>query len=123
MKSLRDFCKITIAEEYFEFFGLEYDESLVNVKRFHIMRKFGEMVQKAQSVESDEAKLLEFYKFALISVYKSFEGGYSPSAADVWNMYEKTGGCLACSTASSCSTEVSGNCSSDAGFNPSEAEG
>ncbi len=103
MKTLEEFEALTDTEEYFDFFDLEYDERLVYVKRFHIMKKYGEMIEKAQEQEnmSDEKKL-DFYKFSLISVYKNFENGYSPSAADVWSMYDNPSACSSCSTSSSC---------------------
>lgn len=125
MKTLVEFEKISDAEEYFEFFDIEYDERLVYVKRFHMMKRFGEMVEKSKGTawESDE-KLLDYYKFALISVYKNFENGYSPSAADVWEMFDKPSACGTCSTSSSCNDveEVSHGvhaCTSqpDLGFN------
>jgi nitrogenase-stabilizing/protective protein len=95
MSRLEEFYKITDAEEYFEFFGIEYNEQLVNVKRFHIMRKFGEMIEKTKTMEiGGDEKLLDFYKFALITVYKNFESGYNPSAADIWRMYDNPVGCI-----------------------------
>jgi nitrogenase-stabilizing/protective protein len=103
MGTLAEFQKITDTEDFFEFFDLEYDERLVNAKRFHIMKKFGELVDKSKGHEmGSDAKLLEFYKFALITVYKNFENGYSPSAADVWEMFDKPSACGTCSTSSSC---------------------
>ena len=110
MGTLAEFEKITDADEFFEFFDINYDERLVQVKRFHIMKKFGEMVDKAKGHDmGSDAKLLEYYKFALITVYKNFENGYSPSAADVWSMFDKPSACGTCSTAGSCNdiTEVS----------------
>ncbi len=105
MDTLTEFQKITDAEEFFEFFDINYDERLVQVKRFHILKKFGEMVEKAIGHDmGSDAKLLEYYKFALITVYKNFENGYSPSAADVWEMFDKPSACGTCSTSSSCST-------------------
>lgn len=103
MGTLSEFQQITDTEDFFDFFDLAYDERLVQVKRFHMMKKFGEMVEKAKGHDmgSDE-KLLEYYKFALISVYKNFENGYSPSAADVWEMFDKPSGCGTCSTSTSC---------------------
>lgn len=105
MSRLKEFTAITDAEEYFEFFGLEYDESVVNVKRFHIMRKFGELIAKAneQNID-DEERVLEFYRFALIKVYKDFESGYNPSAAEIWGLFEKPTPCMTCSSMSGCST-------------------
>jgi len=104
MSRLEEFRTLTDTEEYFDFFDLDYDERLVYVKRFHILKKYGEMVERANEHDlgSDE-KLLEYYKFALITVYKNFENGYSPSAADVWSMFDNPSACGSCSTSSSCS--------------------
>jgi nitrogenase-stabilizing/protective protein len=103
MGTLAEFQKITDTEDFFDFFDLEYDERLVNAKRFHIMKKFGELVDKSKGHDmGSDDKLLEFYKFALITVYKNFENGYSPSAADVWEMFDKPSACGTCSTSSSC---------------------
>lgn len=103
MGTLNEFEKITDTEDFFDFFDIEYDERLVHVKRFHMMKKFGEMVEKAKGHDFwSDGKLLEYYKFALITVYKNFENGYSPSAADVWAMFDKPSACGTCSTAGSC---------------------
>ena len=103
MQRYEEFKKLTDAEEYFDFFDLEYNERLVYVKRFHILKKYGEMIAKGEEhMKDDKEKLLDFYKFALISVYKNFENGYAPSAADVWNMYDNPSACGSCSTSSSC---------------------
>ena len=103
MSTLQEFKNITDTEEFFEFFDLPYDERLIQVKRFHIMKKFGELVDRAKEhpFESDE-KLLAYYRFALLSVYKNFENGYNPSAADVWAMFDKPSACGTCSTSSTC---------------------
>lgn len=104
MGTLDEFQKITDTEDYFDFFDLQYDERLVNSKRFHIMKKFGELVEKAVGHDmGSETKLLEYYRFALLTVYKNFENGYSPSAADVWSMFDNPSACGTCSTSGSCS--------------------
>jgi nitrogenase-stabilizing/protective protein len=106
MKSVKDFEKITDANQYFEFFDIEYDERLLNAKRFHILKLFGNLIKNAPDID-DEQKVA-FYRFCLLRVYGDFVNGIHPSAADVFNMYEKTGGCLSCST-STC--ETTGACS------------
>jgi len=103
MNKLDEFKSLTDTEDYFDFFDLEYDERLVYVKRFHIMKKYGEMIEKAvgHDLGSDE-KLLDYYKFALITVYKNFENGYAPSAAEVWDTFDKPSACSTCSTSTEC---------------------
>lgn len=103
MGTLEEFELCTNIEEYFDFFDLAYDERLVYVKRFHILKKYGEMIHQAKKNGLEKVKLLNFYQFALISVYKNFENGYSPSAADVWEMYDKPSACSVCSTSTQCS--------------------
>lgn len=104
MNRLEEFKTLTDTEEFFDFFDLDYDDRLVYVKRFHIMKKYGEMVEKAEGNDfGSEEKLLDYYKFALITVYKNFENGYSPSAAEVWDTFDKPSACSTCSTSTECS--------------------
>jgi len=103
MSTLAEFEQLTDTEEFLDFFDVDYDERLVYVKRFHIMKKYGEMLQKAKEVEfENDEKKLAYYKFALLSVYKNFENGYSPSAAEIWSMFDNPSACSSCSTSSSC---------------------
>jgi len=103
MNRLEEFETLTDTEEYFDFFDLEYDERLIYVKRFHILKKYGEMIEKAETQDfSDDKKKLDYYKFALITVYKNFENGYAPSAADVWSMFDNPSACGSCSTSTEC---------------------
>ena len=122
MGALQEFQALTDTEDYFDFFDLDYDERLVYVKRFHIMKKYGEMIEKAKGHDlGSEEKLLDYYKFALITVYKNFENGYAPSAAEVWDTFGKPSACSTCSTSSSCNDieEVSNGvhaCTSQSGL-------
>jgi nitrogenase-stabilizing/protective protein len=104
-KSLEEFYELTDAEDYFDFFELEYDQSLVNVKRFHILKEYGSLITTGfENFKNQDTRLLDFLKFSLLKVYGDFKNGYAPSAADVWNMFKdgKLGGCMSC-------TPVQGN--------------
>lgn len=98
MKTVEEFYKLKYAEDYLNFFEIEFDQNLVNVKRFHILREYGKLIKKGFDNFQDE-RLLDFLKFSLLRVYGDFQNGYSPRAADVWDMFEdgKPKGCLACS--------------------------
>jgi nitrogenase-stabilizing/protective protein len=99
IKSLDEFHDLTDAEDYFEFFEIEYDSSLVNVKRFHILKEYGMLIKTGfENLINDENRLLDFLKFSLLKVYGDFKNGYAPSAADVWDMFKdgKLSGCLSC---------------------------
>jgi nitrogenase-stabilizing/protective protein len=98
-KSLDEFYELTDAEDYFDFFDLEYDAKLVNVKRFHILKEYGTLIKTGmQNLSDDEVRLLDFLKYSLLKVYGEFANGYAPSAADVWDMFKdgKLSGCMSC---------------------------
>ena len=111
MQTVNDFYKLRDTEDFFDFFGLEFDQKLINIKRFHMMKEYGSLIKKGLDSIADENKLLEFLKFSLLRVYGDYKTGHSPSAADVWNMYEtgKLDGCSSCDTTTSGSTQ-GGSC-------------
>ncbi|RXJ58083.1 nitrogenase-stabilizing/protective protein NifW [Candidatus Marinarcus aquaticus] len=96
---VEDFYELTDAEDYFNFFDIEFDQALVNVKRFHMMKEYGTLIRKGLANIEGEDKVMEFLKFSLLRVYGDYVNGHAPSAADVWNMYEtgKLNGCSSCS--------------------------
>lgn len=106
-KKVEEFYELTDAEDYFDFFDIDFDSSLINVKRFHILKEYGTLIKKGLSTITDELLLLNFLKFSLLRVYGDYKNGHAPSAADVWNMYEtgKLNGCSSCST-----YNTGGNC-------------
>jgi len=102
MKTLEDFYHLRNAEDYFEFFEMDYDKKLVNVKRFHIMKEYGNLIKKGMAgFAHDEPMLLDFLKFSLLRVYADYLSGHAPSAAEVWDMFKdgEPKGCLACVSA------------------------
>ncbi|MGB5918271.1 nitrogenase-stabilizing/protective protein NifW [Arcobacter sp.] len=98
-KSIDNFYKLRDTEDFFKFFDIDFDQKLINVKRFHMMKEYGTLIKKGLASISEESKLLEFLKFSLLRVYGDYKNGHAPSAADVWNMYEsgKLEGCSSCS--------------------------
>lgn len=98
MGTVEEFYKLRDTEDYFKFFNIEFDQALINVKRFHMMKEYGNLIKKGLDSINDENKLLEFLKFSLLRVYGDYKNGHSPSAAEVWNMYEtgKLEGCASC---------------------------
>ena len=112
MGTVEEFYKLRDTEDFFNFFGIEFDQKLINVKRFHMMKEYGSLIKKGLESISEEDKLLDFLKFSLLRVYGDYKNGHSPTAAEVWNMYEtgKLGGCSSCGTSSTSSTGGSCGC-------------
>ena len=67
--------RIVDTEDYFRFFGVEFDPKVVSVNRLHILRKFGELREEIEREwpreASPEAKR-EAYGKALERAYETF---------------------------------------------------
>ncbi len=73
--TLSEFQKLTDAEQYFEFFGLDYDPQVVNINRLHILKKFSQSLEEIDNkfVEAAEAEKLSFYREALETSYATLQ--------------------------------------------------
>ncbi len=73
-KSLEEFNKLVNAEDYFKFFGIEYDQKIVSVNRLHILQKFSEYIKGIDSDNSElkESEILSKYSEALQNAYQLF---------------------------------------------------
>lgn len=73
--TLAEFKTIVDAEQYFEFFGLEYDQTFVNVNRLHILKKFSQYIDEIDEKFPDlnESDRLSQYKTALELAYELFQ--------------------------------------------------
>lgn len=112
MKSISDFYKLTDTEDYFRFFDIDFDQKLINVKRFHMMKEYGTLIRTGIDSITEDSKLLDFLKFSLLRVYGDYKHGHAPSAADIWNMYAtgKLEGCSSCGTTAGTPTASGGSC-------------
>ena len=74
-KTLAEFKEIVNAEEYFQFFELEYDRRFVNVNRLHILKQFSLLIEEidASFPDLNEAKKLNKYREALAEAYRVFQ--------------------------------------------------
>jgi hypothetical protein len=116
MKTLDAFNKLSSIDDYLAFFQIKANERLVNSKRLHILKLFGESIEKlkAQNI-AEEERLLDIYRFALLTIVKRFEEGFSPNAAEIWNMLDRPSSCLVCASAVGCSSAPSDlDCDRDA---------
>ena len=59
------------AEEFMEFFELEFDQRVVHVNRLHILQRFHDYLMKTALPDNDEAKY-EAYRNALARAYQDF---------------------------------------------------
>jgi nitrogenase-stabilizing/protective protein len=73
-KTLAQFQTLTNAEEYLQFFEIEYDRNFVNINRLHILKQFSLLIQEVDRAFADvtEAEKLEKYGLALEEAYQVF---------------------------------------------------
>lgn len=73
MSILKDIYRLQTAEDFFNYFGVEYDENIVKPYRLHILKKFSLYMKEVMSdpdVKNDEEKLFITLKSYLILSYK-----------------------------------------------------
>jgi nitrogenase-stabilizing/protective protein len=63
---------LSSANEFLEFFGIPYDETVVNVNRLHILKRFYQYLHKADLAGLDEIGLFTRYRELLTQAYKDF---------------------------------------------------
>lgn len=73
-QSLAEFKKLINAEDYLQFFNIEYDEKFVNVNRLHILKQFSLLIDEVDRVFSDlgEEEKMAKYRLALEEAYQVF---------------------------------------------------
>jgi nitrogenase-stabilizing/protective protein len=73
-ETLAKFNQLTDAEQYFQFFNLPYDPTIVNVNRLHILQQFSNSIKTIQAdlEEANEEEILSRYRAALQQAYGVF---------------------------------------------------
>lgn len=64
--------ELSSAEDFLNFFGVEYDQSVVHVNRLHILQRFHDYIHHNPVPEGDEATQREHYKRFLAQAYHDF---------------------------------------------------
>ena len=73
-KTIEQFGTLTDAEDYLQFFDIEYDRDFVNVNRLHILKQFSLLINEVDAAFPDvsETEKLEKYQLALEEAYQVF---------------------------------------------------
>lgn len=67
-----DMDELQSAEDFLEYFSIEYDQKVVHVNRLHILQRFHDYIGQAESLPEDEDELRSFYKDMLKAAYDDF---------------------------------------------------
>lgn len=64
---------LSSANEFLEFFGIAYDERVVNVNRLHILKRFYQYLHRAEGLQGlDDVELFRRYREMLAQAYQDF---------------------------------------------------
>ena len=70
---IQQLTQFSAAEEFLDYFGIPYEESVVNVNRLHILKRFYQYLrQEKVSAELDEITMFKQYRTLLMRAYEDF---------------------------------------------------
>ncbi|MDJ0650913.1 MAG: nitrogenase-stabilizing/protective protein NifW [Xenococcaceae cyanobacterium MO_188.B19] len=87
--TLAQFKTLTDAEDYLQFFGIEYDRDFVNINRLHILKQFSLLISEVDQAFPDvnETEKLEKYQLALEEAYQVFKTS-SPLETKLFKVFQ-----------------------------------
>ena len=69
---LEDLDELVSAEDFLDYFEIEYDQSVVHVNRLHILQRYHDYIAQESSLPEDEASLRTIYRNLLLNAYEDF---------------------------------------------------
>ncbi|MDH6152475.1 MULTISPECIES: nitrogenase stabilizing/protective protein NifW [Paraburkholderia] len=83
---------LSSAEDFLQFFGIPFDQKVVNVSRLHILKRFFQYIQQQDTLpEADEPALFASYHALLLKAYGDFVTS-TPAQEKVFKMFRDTNG-------------------------------
>ena len=83
---------LSSANEFLDFFGIDYDERVVHVNRLHILKRFYQYLHKAQGLDQlDEVEMFRAYRGFLLQAYQDFTTS-SAAQEKVFKVFQDVGG-------------------------------
>ena len=67
-----DMDELSSAEDFFEYFDVEFDQKVVHVNRLHILQRFHNYIAEIENPPSDEKALYSLYADLLRGAYEDF---------------------------------------------------
>ena len=83
---------LSSAEDFLHFFGLPFDESVVQVNRLHILKRFYQYLHRAEGLPADdEVELFRRYREMLALAYRDFVES-TPAREKVFKVFQNADG-------------------------------
>ncbi len=83
---------LSAAEDFLNFFGIAFDQHVVNVSRLHILKRFFQYLRQQPGLPADnELELYKAYRRMLEQAYADFVNS-TPAREKVFKVFQDTGG-------------------------------
>ena len=83
---------LSSAEEFLQFFGVPFDQKVVNVSRLHILKRFFQYIrQQSLLSQTDELQMFTVYRSLLMKAYEDFVTS-TPAQEKVFKVFQDTDG-------------------------------
>lgn len=83
---------LSSANEFLEFFGIPYDQQVVNVNRLHILKRFYQYLHKAEGLAGlDDVGMFTRYRELLNQAYRDFTTS-NAAQEKVFKVFQDTNG-------------------------------
>ena len=83
---------LSSAEDFLQFFGVPFDQGVVNVSRLHILKRFFQYIrQDAVLAQADELQMFTIYRGLLLKAYGDFVTS-TPAQEKVFKVFQDTDG-------------------------------
>ena len=67
-----DLDELSSAEDFLEYFGIDFDPSVVHVNRLHILQRFHDYIDGVEAMPEEDEEKRELYAGLLNSAYNDF---------------------------------------------------
>lgn len=83
---------LSSAEDFLQFFGVAFDQSVVNVSRLHILKRFFQYIRQETALPlADEVQMFTVYRALLARAYGDFLTS-TPAREKVFKVFQDAGG-------------------------------
>jgi len=83
---------LSSAEDFLQYFGVPFDQSVVNVSRLHILKRFFQYIRQENLLaQTDEVGLYTLYRVQLVKAYTDFVKS-TPAQEKVFKVFQDVNG-------------------------------
>lgn len=83
---------LSSAEDFLQYFGVPFDQGVINVSRLHILKRFFQYLRQEKDIDqSNEMQMFTAYRTLLAKAYRDFVTS-TPAQEKVFKVFQDTDG-------------------------------